>query len=427
MKTLLKNARIIKMNDEPLTKGDVVIENKIIIYIGSHSDKYGPFDIIHDCQGNILMPGFKNAHSHSAMTFLRSKTDGHSLHDWLFNVVFPREKLLTPSDVYHLSKVAYLEYLTSGITACFDQYYFPLMSGQAAKDIGMRILLLGTFNHETKAEDLVNLLNHYKADKDSLVRYCFGMHAEYTAQLDEIEALKKAIHIAKAPFYVHICETKGEVEDCYIRRGMSPVAFFEKEGFFDYGGGGYHCIYFSDDDIEIFNKHNLSIITCPGSNSKLASGIIPLEKYRQAGINIGIGTDGPASNNCLDMFKEMTLAFSLSKLSTQDPRSLPAYEVLKMATVNGAKAMGLDDCDILDIDKKADIIEIDLSKPNMQPLNDIVNNIVYSGSKDNIKMTMIDGKILYLEGKFLIGEPIEDIYKKVQDITDRIENELTTQ
>ena len=208
---------------------------------------------------------------------------------------------------------------------------------------------------------------------------------------------------------------------------VSPVSFFEKEGFFDYGGGGYHCIYFDDDDIEIFQKHNLSVITCPGSNSKLASGIIPLEKYRQAGINIGIGTDGPASNNCLDMFKEMTLAFSLSKLSTQDPRSLPAYEVLKMATVNGAKAMGLDDCDILNIGKKADIIEIDLSKPNMQPLNDIVNNIVYSGSKDNIKMTMIDGKILFLEGKFLIGEPIEDIYKKAQDITERIEKELISQ
>lgn len=426
MKTLLKNARILKMNDEPLLHGDIVIENKIIVFIGSNSDNYGPFDIVHDCHGNVLMPGFKNAHSHSAMTFLRSKTDGHSLHDWLFNVVFPREKLLTPSDVYHLSKIAYLEYLTSGITACFDQYYFPLMSGQAAKDIGMRILLLGTFNHETNAEDLVNLLNHYKTDKDSLVKYCFGMHAEYTAQADEIEALKKAIHIARAPFFVHISETKGEVEDCFVRRGMSPVAFFEKEGFFDYGGGGYHCIYFNDEDVEIFRKHNLSVITCPGSNSKLASGIIPLEKYRQAEINIGIGTDGPASNNCLDMFKEMTLAFSLSKLKTQDPRSLPAYEVLKMATVNGAKAMGLDDCDILEIDKKADIIEIDLSKPNMQPLNDIISNIVYSGSKDNIKMTMIDGKILYLEGKFLISESLEDIYKKVQDITDRIEKELAS-
>ncbi len=140
MKTLLKNARILKMNDEPLINGDIVVENRTIVYIGSNSDKYGPFDLIHDCQGNVLMPGFKNAHSHSAMTFLRSKTDGHSLHDWLFNVVFPREKLLTPSDVYHLSKIAYLEYLTSGITACFDQYYYPLMSGQAAKDIGMRIL-----------------------------------------------------------------------------------------------------------------------------------------------------------------------------------------------------------------------------------------------------------------------------------------------
>ncbi|HNX15835.1 MAG TPA: amidohydrolase [Bacilli bacterium] len=424
MKTLLKNARILKMNGAPLFQGDIVIENNIIVYIGPSGDSFSPFDVVYDCHGNILMPGFKNAHSHSAMTFLRSKTDGYSLHDWLFDVVFPREELLKPSDVYHLSKVAYLEYLTSGITACFDQYYFPLMSGQAAKDIGMRILLLGTFNHETSAEDLVNFYNQFNEEKDSLVRYCFGMHAEYTAKSEEFEALKAAIHIAKAPFYVHICETKSEVEDCYQRRGMSPVAFFEKEGFFDYGGGGYHCIYFNDQDVEIFRKHNLSIVSCPGSNAKLASGIIPFEKYRHANINIALGTDGPASNNCLDMFKEMTLAFSLSKLTNQDPCSLPAYDVLKMATVNGAKAMGLSDCDILEIGKKADIIEINLSRPNMQPLNDIINNIVFSGSKENIKMTMIDGKILYLDGQLSVGEPVESIYQKCQEITDRIEKEL---
>lgn len=427
MKTLLKNARILKMNDEPLFDGDIVIENNRILYIGSNGESYGPFDIVRNCHRNLLMPGFKNAHTHSAMTFLRSKTDGYSLHDWLFDVVFPREKLLKPSDVYHLSKVAYLEYLTSGITACFDQYYFPLMSGQAAKDVGMRILLLGTFNHETSAEDLVNLYEGFNSESESLVRYCFGLHAEYTATPEEYKALNQAIHMAKAPFFIHISETKSEVEDCFKRRGMSPVAYLEKEGFFDYGGGGYHCIYFSDEDIALFKKRNLSVISCPGSNAKLASGVIPLEKYLNAGLNIGLGTDGPASNNCLDMFKEMTLAFSLNKLSTQNAMSLPASEVLKMATINGAKAMGLSDCDILEVGKKADIIEIDLMKPNMHPINDVVSNLVYSGSKDNIKMTMIDGKILYLEGQFFVNEAIEDIYNKAQEITERIEQELAAQ
>lgn len=421
MKTLLKNARILKMDDTPLFMGNIVVIDDKIAYLGSMSSVYAPFDYVHDCHGNVLMPGFKNAHSHSAMTFLRSKADGFSLHDWLFDVVFPRENLLQPDDVYHLSKVAYLEYLTSGITACFDQYYFPLMSAKAAQEMGMRILLLGTYNDP---EELMRLYHQINETSDSLVRYCFGLHAEYTAKPEEIKALYQAIHMLKAPFYVHICETKSEVEDCFNRRAMSPVDFFDKEGLFDYGGGAYHCIYLDDHDVEIFQKHHLNIVACFGSNSKLASGIIPLEKYRDAGLNIALGTDGPASNNCLDMFKEMTLAFSLTKLANQNANSLPAYEILKMATVNGAKAMNLTNCDILEVGKKADIIEIDLAKPNMQPLNNIIDNIVYSGSKENVIMTMINGKILYEKGRFFVGEPIENIYKKCQEVTDRIEKEL---
>ena len=232
------------------------------------------------------------------------------------------------------------------------------------------------------------------------------------------------VHELKAPFYTHISETASEVEECYKRRGMSPVKYLKSKGLFDYGGGAYHCVYFNDEDIEIFKKHNLSVVTCPGSNTKLASGIAPLYKYKEAGLNIAIGTDGPASNNCLDFFKEMTLVTGLQKLLLKDPTVFPAYEVLKMATVNGAKAMGMFDADILEVGKKADLIEIDLHRPNMQPLNNIVNNIVYSGSKDNIRMTMINVKILYLDRKFYVGEDVEEIYKKCQQVTDRIDREV---
>ena len=424
MKTLLKNARVIKMIDDTVIFANIVIEDDRIKYIGDKIDKYKPFDVIYDCEGNVIMPGFKNAHTHSAMTFLRSKTDDTSLQDWLFGSVLPREDHLKENDVYELSKIAFLEYLTSGITACFDQYYFPMSTAKAAQEMGMRVVLLGTYNKEFDLVQKLCDIYHKLNDKDGLVKYCLGVHSEYTLGEGELEKVVEACHLLKAPFYTHISETEKEVRECYEKRGMSPVQYFEKMGAYYYGGGGYHCCYFSNEDIQIFKKHGCSVVTCPGSNTKLASGIAPISKYLENGLNVAIGTDGPASNNSLDMFKEMTLVYALQKVSLKDPSALPAFEVLKMATVNGAKAMGLYDSDVLDVGKKADLIEIDLSKPNMQPINNIINNIVYAGSKDNIKMTMINGKILYKNGKFYTKEKPAKIYEKCQKISERIEKEL---
>ena len=424
MRTLLRNARLLKMVDDNIIFTNVVIEDDRIKYIGDDYLKYGPFDINHNCKGNVIMPGFKNAHAHSAMSFLRSKADDLPLHEWLFDVVFPREAKFKKDDVYWMDKISFLEYLTSGITACFDQYYSPVESARAAEEMGMRIVLLGTYN--TQFNSVQKLVDFYHSlnDKDSLVSYCLGIHAEYTLADGELEKVVEACHILKAPFYTHIAETEKEVKECYKNRGMSPVAYLDKMGAFDYGGGGYHCCHFNDEDIEIFKKHNCFIVTCPGSNSKLASGIAPIREYFDKGLNIAIGTDGPASNNCLDMFKEMTLLFSLQNLTLKNSASFTAFDILKMATVNGAKAMGLKDSDILEVNKKADLIEIDLSRPNMQPINNIINNIVYSGSKENIKMTMINGKILYMNGKFYTKEKPNKIYRKVSQISKRIEKEL---
>ena len=412
------------MIDDKVIFANIVIEDDRIKYIGDKIDKYKPFDVVYDCEGNVIMPGFKNAHTHSAMTFLRSKTDDTSLQDWLFGSVLPREDHLKENDVYELSKIAFLEYLTSGITACFDQYYFPMSTAKAAQEMGMRVVLLGTYNKEFDLVQKLCDIYHKLNDKDGLVKYCLGVHAEYTLGEGELEKVVEACHLLKAPFYTHISETEKEVRECYEKRGMSPVQYFEKMGAYYYGGGGYHCCYFSDEDIQIFKKHGCSVVTCPGSNTKLASGIAPISKYLENGLNVAIGTDGPASNNSLDMFKEMTLVYALQKVSLKDPSALPAFEVLKMATVNGARAMGLYDSDVLDVGKKADLIEIDLSKPNMQPINNIINNIVYAGSKDNIKMTMINGKILYKNGKFYTKEKPAKIYEKCQKISERIEKEL---
>ena len=425
MKTLFKNARILTMVDENIIEGDLVVLDNRIAYIGQDSSSYGPFDKVIECDKNLLMPGFKNAHAHSAMVFLRGKADDVKLQDWLFKIVFPREAHLKPSDIYHLNKVAYLEYLSSGITACFDHYFFSLESAKAAEEIGMRTLLLATYDaQKTSVTDLKKNYQHFNNQKDGLVTYTVGFHAEYTTDDELLKGTKEAIEQIKCPFFTHVAETKKEVEECIARRGKTPAKFLYDEGLFKYGGGCFHGIYLSKEEVEIFKQNNLSIVSCPGSNLKLASGIAPLTYYLKEGINLALGTDGPASNNSLDMFKEMYLEATLQKVINNDPVSIPAFEVLKMATVNAAKAMGLNDADVLEEGKYADIIMIDLHMANMQPLNNIVTNLVYAGSKDNVKLTMINGRILYEDGQYFLKEKEADIYLKAEEITRRLEKEL---
>jgi 5-methylthioadenosine/S-adenosylhomocysteine deaminase len=201
---------------------------------------------------------------------------------------------------------------------------------------------------------------------------------------------------------------------------MTPIEVFDSLGLFDYGGGGYHLVWTNDHDREIMKKRGLYAVTNPGSNTKLASGIAPIKEYLENDIPVAIGTDGPASNNCLDMFREMFLVTGLAKLRNMDASCIDASLVLKMATVNGAKAMGLYDADVLAEGKLADIIMLDMHQPNMHPVNNIVKNIVYSGSKSNVLMTMIGGHIRYENGKFDIGADPEEIYAKAEEIKKRI-------
>ena len=407
------------MIDDKIINADLVVDNNFIAYIGKDSSCYGPFDRIVDCKGNLLMPGFKNAHAHSAMVFVRNKADDVNLQDWLFKIVFPREAHLIPSDIYHLNKVSYLEYLSGGITACFDHYFYPLESARSAEDFGMRTLLLATYDAEkTSVEQLKKNYIMLNSKKDGLVRYSIGFHAEYTTDDVLLKGTKEAIKQIKCPFFTHVSETKKEVQECLNRHGKTPVQFLFDEGLFEYGGGGYHCVHLTDEEVQIFKNNGLIVVSCPGSNTKLSSGVAPLTYYYKEGITIALGTDGPASNNGLDMFREMQLVVK------QQKPGIPAFEILKMATVNAAKAMGLDKADVLAVDKYADIIMIDLHKPNMQPINNIVTSLVYAGSKDNVLLTMINGKILYENGQYFLKENIEDIYKKAQEITFRLEKDL---
>ena len=210
------------------------------------------------------------------------------------------------------------------------------------------------------------------------------------------------------------------MEQCLKKTGMTPTAYMDSLGLFEYGGGLYHCVHMTEEDLEIVKKRNMTVVTNPASNLKLASGIAPVARILDKGINLAIGTDGPASNNCLDMFREMFLVTALAKYREEDASVVDAKQVLKMATVGGAKAMNLTDCDILAKGKQADLIMIDLNQPNMQPVHNIQKNLVYSGSKQNVEMTMVAGKILYENGEYYIGTAPDEIYKKADEISRRI-------
>jgi len=421
------NARILTMSDDTIIENATLItSNDQIAYIGTEEGianseaKSLTIDRVIDCKGNLLMPGFKNAHAHSGMTPLRSIADDTPLAEWLNTQIFPREAMLDAQMIADATKLAVLEYLTSGITACFDMYLTPDSIVQAYKEMGFRGVLCGNLNNFSSSVELTEEYYNKYNSYDPLISYEMGFHAEYTCSEELLKSFSEMIHKYDAPVYTHINETAGEVQGCIDRHGMTPAKYLDSLGIFDFGGGCYHCVHMSDIDIEVFKKRNLYAVTNPGSNTKLASGIAPIPRLQKEGITIGIGTDGPASNNCLDMFREMFLVTGLSKLAQEDASVVDGFDVLKMATVGSAQAMRLDDCDVLAEGKQADIIMIDLYTPNMQPLNNIAKNIVYSGSKSNVKMTMIAGKILYENGTFASDIDVEKIYRQAQGIADFI-------
>lgn len=364
--------------------------------------------------GNLLMPGFKDAHTHSPMTFLRSYADDMPLQDWLYKQVFPMEAKLTPEMIYHFTKLAVLEYLTSGITASFDMYVEPEANARANLEMGFRTVLCGTLNDfKDSIETLEGFYQKYN-QYHPLISYQLGFHAEYTTSEGLLRDLAELAGQYRAPVYTHLSETAAEVAGCEERYGSSPVKTLAEMGLWEYGGGGFHCVHVSEEDMDIIKEKGIYVVTNPASNAKLASGIAPICAMLEREIPLAIGTDGPASNNCLDMFREMFLVTGLAKLREQDAAACPAEAVLKMATAGGAAAMGLKDCDCIAEGKQADLIVIDLHQPNMQPEHNLVKNLVYSGSKQNVLLAMVAGRILYENRQFFTGEDPEQIYEEVK-------------
>lgn len=414
------NAYVLTMADgiDPV-RGEVWTDNDKICFVGTPDEsklKEASFEKEYDLEGCLIMPSFKNAHTHSAMTFLRSYADDLPLQDWLFKQVFPMEAKLNGERVYWLTKLAILEYLTTGCTAVFDMYFELDDYVKACTESGFRSVMCGAVSgSKDNAKVLEERFLKYNGI-DPLISFRLGFHAEYTAEYGLMEEIGKLAEKYKASVSMHNSETEKEVRECVEKYGKTPTALFESLGIFNYGGAGFHCVHMTEEDLDVFKNRGVYAVHNPGSNVKLASGIAPITRMQEKGINIALGTDGPASNNCLDMFREMFLMTGLQKIADKDASACPAELVLKSATINGAKAMGLDDCDILAVGKQADMVVLDLNRPNMQPLNNIGKNIVYSGSKENVKMTICAGKVLYENGEFFIGESPEVIYAQANKI-----------
>lgn len=408
------NGRVLE--NGTVTENEVWTDGTQIRYVGPARTDMPAFDRQIDLRGDLVMPGFKDAHTHSGMTFLRSMADDLPLQEWLFQQVFPREALLTEESLTAFTKVAFLEYLANGITACFDMYYFLDAFTSLAADWGFRVVLCDALSADNEWERLYR--NHEKYNSfHPLVSYQLGFHAEYTASEDMLRFVSKAAHDLHAPVWSHNSETRSEVEGCIERHGTTPTKFFDDMGLFEYGGGGYHCVWMSDEDLDVFRKRGLTAVLNACSNGKLASGIPPLRRFLDRDISLAVGTDGPASNNALDMFREMYLINILAKLDERDAAAGDPARILDAAVSGGARAMGLPDCDGIAPGKQADLIVIDMHRPNMQPVHSIQKNLVYSGNPGNVLMTMIAGRVLYEKGEYFVGEDPETVYREAERLT----------
>ena len=403
-------------------RGEVWITGPTITYAGpAVADAQRPdFDAECDLGGNLLTCGFKNAHAHSPMTFLRSRSDGLPLDRWLNEVCFPAEAKLDGDKVYALTRVALLEYLSSGITSVFDMYFNARSMARASIEMGMRSVYCGSISDFMSSVEEQEERYRYFADYHELASFRLGFHAQYTTSAPLLRELTELSARLNAPLHTHLSETEPETLACIEQTGMTPAAYLDSFGIWDLGGAAFHGVWLSHGDMDLLARRGVSVVSCPASNAKLASGIARVTDMRAAGLNVALGTDGPASNNALDFFREMYLYTVLQKLRTRDPGAIGPDGVLYAATTAGARAMDLPECQSLAAGQAADLLVIDLDQPNMQPHADTITNLVYSASKSNVLMTMVAGRILYEYGRFHTGVEPEQIYEDANAVVQQL-------
>lgn len=401
MGLLIKNVTLVPMDgkQEMLENTNIYIEKDRITHIGELRKDIEVTRTI-DGKNKVAMPGLINAHTHVGMSLLRNYADDLPLHKWLTEKIWPVEANLTAEDVYWGSLLSMVEMIQSGTTTFCDMYFFMDEVGKGIEEAGIRgILTRGIIeepgSEEEKLQDTKRLYNNWNGKANGRIKVMVAPHAPYTCSPSYLE---KIIDLAKelnTGIHIHLSETKKEVEDSLKEFGKSPIKHVYDLGLFELPTVAAHCVHVDDDDIEILKNMNVSPVNNPSSNLKLASGFAPVAEMLERGIPVALGTDGSSSNNNLNMFEEIHLAAIVNKAVNMDATSVPAIDALKMATINGAKALLWDnEIGSIEIGKKADLILIDMDKPHIYPIHSIISALAYSVQGSDVDTVIVDGNII---------------------------------
>ena len=395
-----------------------VIENCWMILPG-HKVGYGDIEIEGERISNItlrnqateksnnrlVLPGLVNCHGHTAMTLVRGLGGGLPLQRWLEEAIFPVEAKMRPEDVYAGTAWGVREMLAGGTTSVADMYDFPGDCARAFAEGGMkaRVCRVGLGFVPGRLNDCIEFTRSFNSSlaphPSSLVSADLCIHSEYLTDEAFCRGLAEANKELKRPLHVHVSETEKEHNECIARHGKTPIAYLAETGLLDHGGYAAHCVWCTDDDFRIMAEKGVSLIHNPTSNMKLGSGFARVPRAMELGVNVALGTDGCASNDNLDLFEEMHIASLIHKGLAKDPTVLSAWDVVDMATVNGAKALGLSDTGEIAVGKKADLCVVDLDKPHLTPCLDIPNLVVNSMHASDVAETWVDGKRVYKKPK----------------------------
>ena len=361
-----------------------------------------------DGAGRLVMPGLINLHNHVSMTLMRGYADDLPLMPWLTEKIWPFEAKLDGDDIYSGAELGIAEMLLGGTTAFVDMYWYADRVAEAAIRSGIRAVVSPAFvgtAFDGYVERTQRMIERYNGAAGDRIRVWVAPHAPYTCTPEQIRESLKLCERNGVGVNIHVAETLSEVETIRERYGKTPVEHLRDLGVFDYRALAGHCVHLTETDMEILSRQGVSVVYNPQSNMKLASGIAPVARLLERGANVGIGTDGPSSNNDLDMWDEMRTGSFLQKVATGDPCVLPAYEVLRMATTRAADAIGMKgEIGVLAEGARADLIVLNLDKPHLTPCHDLVANLVYCAKPSDVETVMVDGRIVVRQGALANGD-----------------------